>query len=291
MVRKPGDYYQLRDVKRHDPLALLWQATSKLGPAAQTLGAVRRKARRSGTTFARVSLIARLACRSQRSVERDLDLLVKNRWLIDHGRQGRRTTTYEVVGNLLNGQGDLHKFGILPRWAATMLPTWAERVVFAAVVSRDALCEYIAGVDGEEGEDVHGRLKYPGRELREHTGLSLRSIATAKASLVARGLIIIDSSVPYPDERGRLSTMADFIHMNPDFRVPAALVDRSANLAGTLCKSGGCPSANLAGTWCKSGGCSDSHLLSHPSKSIKRSTASPPAASPLGVYKAHGEVA
>lgn len=292
MIRNPGDYYHLRDVKRYDSLALLWQGAVKVRSATQTLGAVRRLARKTGETFASSPLIAETACRSQPSVERDLKRLVDNCWIIKLGRQRRRTPTYKVVGHLLNPDGDAHKFGILPRWAAKLLPTWAERAVFAAVVSRDALAEHIAG--GEEivtGDDAHGRLEYPGRELKLHTGLSLRSIASAKASLVARGLITIDGSTSYPDERGRLMTVADTLYLNPDFRVPAELVDRSAKVMGTPSKSDGRPTAKVMGTPGKSDGCSDSQSLSHPSKAITRSTASPPAAPQLGVYKAHGEVA
>lgn len=288
MLRNPAPYYQLRDIKRYDSLALLWQSAIKVGPATQTLGAIRRMARQTGKTFASSSRIAEMACRPQLSVERDLQKLVQNRWIIDHGRQGRRTTTYEVVDHLLNRDGDAHSFCILPRWAAKLLSTWAERAVFDAIVSRDALCEYMAG---EEGEDVHRRLEYPARQLRLHTGLSLRSIASAKAKLVAQGLMVIDPSHCYPDDRGRLLTIADTLHLNPDFRGPAGLVDRSAKAAETSGKSGGRPHANPTGSPCNSGGCSDSHLLSHPTGSSSTSSAESPSAPQLRVFYSREDVA
>src|SRR5262249_56057948 len=108
---------------------------SRVGPAAQTFAAVRCLACKTGETFASVRVIGDKACRPPRTVKRHLALLCKHKWLQRKGRQKRRTPTYVVAQWYLN-RNDEMKYALLPRWAAALLPTWAERAVFALVVSR-----------------------------------------------------------------------------------------------------------------------------------------------------------
>ena len=224
------DYYALREVKRHDPLGLLRQPMMQVGASTQTLAAVRRLANKSGETFASVRVIADLACLQRRTVQRHLDELVAYDWLQYRSRQKRRTPTYIVPKSLLNSN-DAMKFGILPRWAAASLPTWAERAVFALVVSRDALNEKLADETEIEEVDIHGRLQYSLRHLAQDSGLSTSSVERAKAKLVNRGVLTIDPLVYYRDDLGRIHSTADTLMLNPDFEVCSSLVDRSPKMS------------------------------------------------------------
>lgn len=291
------EHYLLSEVKRHDCLGLLREAMQKLGAASQTLAAVRRLALKNGETFASAAKIAEMACRPKRSVERDLEVLVRNKWLKRRGREKRRTPTYIVDADLMNGE-DARRFAILPRWAAHKLErSWAERAIFAAIISRDSLNDFIG--DGEAGENF-GRLQYSARQLALDTGVSLRAVVTAKAELAALGLIQVDPAMLWHESDGRLRTIPDTLMLNLDYEVPAYLVDRSANLADCRsakvadcnpspeCKSGGDPVQNWRGGGANLavGGVQKWRLqLSQYSKSISKgtstSTAEPLSASPL----------
>ena len=59
----------LQDVKRWDALGLLREAMVQVGPATQTLAAMRRLAHKDSKTFASVAVIADLACLPPRTVE------------------------------------------------------------------------------------------------------------------------------------------------------------------------------------------------------------------------------
>jgi hypothetical protein len=292
-----GSFYPLRDVKRHDCLRLDREAMQKVNAASQTLAAVLRLAHRNGETFASATKIAEIACRPKRSVERDLTLLVKNNWLKCKGRERRRTPTYIVPKDLLN-QKDERRFSILPRWAAWKLESaWAERAVFAAIVSRDSLNEHIG--DGEAGENF-GRLQYSARLISADTGVSLRSVVKAKAELVALGMVKIDAAELWQEHDGRLRMTPDTLMLNLDYEVPAYLVDRGAKVADCRgaeladckplpeCKSGGegvqnwrTPSAELAVGGVQNWRLQLSQLTNSSAKTTSTSTAEPLSASPL----------
>jgi len=219
----------LAEVKRHDPLGLPREVMQMVGPAAQTFGALRTFARNTGETFASIAAIAEKACLPKGTVKRHLTTLCEAKLIKHKGRQRRRTATYFVALAFLGGN-DGAKFAILPRWAATMLPTWAERAVFALVVSRDCLNEVIT--DGAaDGDDVYNRLQYPVTTLAKDSGLAFRSISIAKAKLVKRGLLTIDPAAWWRDDHGRCRTMADTLYLKADFHVPGELIHRSAKVS------------------------------------------------------------
>jgi hypothetical protein len=250
-----------------------------VGPATQTLAAVRAMAR-NGETFASVRVIAERACLPARTVERHLTSLVRRDWLERRPRQKRRTPTYIVPDDLLN-RSDALKFAILPRWAAWLLDTWAERAVFACIVSRDSLFEILGDVDCMK----YGRANYSIKTLAQETGLSRQAISVAKLSLLQRGLIIIDRAMWYQDDRGRCKSFADTLLLNQDYEVPENLIDhrrpkvadcvinRSLEVADTQSKSGGPVCLKVADTAPKSGGCSYGQFLNQPSKSKPTTTA------------------
>ena len=199
------------------------------GEAAQTFAAFRTFARNTGEAFASVGVLADKACLPQRTVKRHISKLSACKLLKHKGRARRRTVTYSMDLRYLNANENA-KFAILPRWAASLLPTWAERAVFALVVSRDSLNDSITG-GLADGEDVYGRLQYSASTMAKDSGLSLRAIGHAKDKLVRRGLIKIDPAMYWQDKIGRIRTMADTLILNPDFRVPNELVHRCAKAA------------------------------------------------------------
>jgi DNA-binding MarR family transcriptional regulator len=290
----------LVEVKRHDSLGLLREAMQRVGPASQTLGAVRAMAAGSGETFASVPVIAERACLPIRTVERHLERLVQNNWLQRRGREKRRTPTYIVPNDLLN-RSDALKFAILPRWAARLLTTWAERAVFASIVSRDSLLEVIG--DGS-GLDVHQRGDYSLHVLAQETGLSRQSICNAKLRLVQRDLIIIERAMCWRDHLGRCRTYADTLFLNPDFQVPEQLIDRrpkmadcaapgtlldssyrSLKLADTQSKNGGPVGPKMADTRSRNGGCSDTQVLDQlPNASVNATAESSHATNSAGSF-------
>jgi hypothetical protein len=247
----------------------------RVGPATQTLGAVRALASRTGETFASVKVIADKACLPERTVERHLRELVTYKWLEYRPRQRRRTPTYIVPKNLLN-RNSARKFAILPRWAAWLLPTWAERAVFASIVSRDSLLEVIEEIGSDS---INARGDYSVKVLAAETGLSRQAIADAKRELQRRGLIQINQAMFLQDQLGRFRTGADILLLNADFRVPANLIDRrlkmadckgndtlhrSLKVADTMPKNGGPVCLKVADTMPKNGGCSYRELLKEP---------------------------
>lgn len=271
----------------------------QVGPAAQTLAAMRRLAHKDGKTFASKRVIADVACLPVRTVKRHLRELDAANWIENVGRKGRRTPTYLVRADMIN-QTNAKKYAILPRWAAKMLPKWSERAVFACIVSRDSLSEAI-GNGATGGEDNFGRLQYPVKTLALDSGLSPRAIDQAKVSLAAQGIIEIDPAMLWRDDRGRVRTMADTLMLNPEFQVDDDLVDRSADLAPsngietphrsadlapTRRKFGTRVGADLALGGRKNGPCSESELLHESLKGISTSTASPSAAAVCVVEEA-----
>lgn len=224
-----GEHYLLRDVKRHDCLTLYRAAMADVGRAAQTLAAVLRLASKTRETFASVRVIADLACLPRRTVQRHLDELVAGGWLMYQSRQRRRTPTYVVPKYIINAKNA--KFAVLPRWAASTLGTWAECAVYALVTSRDSLNEKLSNETDVEDVDMFGRLQYPVRMIAQDSGLAERSIDAAKKKLVAAGLLKIDGAMIHTDELGRIKTVADTLMLNPDYEVPASLVDRPAKVA------------------------------------------------------------
>lgn len=208
-----ADGIPLSEIKYADPLALLRMAMPRIKEASQTLAAVTALAYKKGETFAGVEVIAEKACLPTRTVERHLKKLVKYQWLDKRGRQGRRTPTYRVPDDLRNSDSR-HKFGLLPRWAATLLPTWAERAVFSLIVARHSLLE-TGTPRGGSLELNYGREHYSIAKLVEDSGLAKRSVITAKQSLVERELISIDSWY---------SPLGDEIFLNLDYCVPWHLI-------------------------------------------------------------------
>jgi hypothetical protein len=207
----------------------------EVGPAAQTLAAVRRLADgRTGQMFASVNAVAVVACLSRRTVMRHLDQLVEGGWLTYRGREKRRTATYIVPRRVLRNDQEGEKFALLPRWAAMLLPTWGERCVFALIVSNDALCEWIDEQNGGNHSDNPEEQGYAAAVERrmfsvaamvEASGLNPETICEAKRKLAKRKIIKIDPAVWYRDDFGRCKTMADSLFLNPDFRVPCKFID------------------------------------------------------------------
>ncbi len=269
----------LSEVKRHDCLSLLRAAMADVGAAAQTLAAVRRLANNSGETFASVRVIADLACLPERTVKRHLAILVEWKYLEYRRRQRRRTPTYAVPKGVMNAKGEF-KYALLPRWAAKMLDSWAERAVFACIVSRDSLNEYIGG-DGDC--DQFGRLQYSIKALAADSGLSPRAVQDAKQKLVAIGIVKIDESMWWQDDLGRCRTVADTLYLDGESLVLEALVDRPANVARNRtaemahCNGSDAPSeslhrvANVAPTYSKNGTCPTAKMAHTPSKNGTRS--------------------
>ena len=218
----------LSEVKRHDVIALPREIMVKAKAAAQTFGAIRALAGRTGETFASVGVIAERACLPPATVKRHLESLVKKKLLKRKARHKRRTPTFRIDVWFLSAN-DKAKFAMLPRWAATMLPTWAERAVFALVVSRDCLIEMIRRDQAAADDDVHGRLQYSAATLAKDSGLSVRAIGLAKEKLVRGGLLKIEPAKFDQDEQGRIRTAADTLTLNPDFPVPNDLLDCGGN--------------------------------------------------------------
>jgi hypothetical protein len=215
------DSIPLAEVKRADVIPLWRAAMLEIGPAAQTLGAIDRMTRHDNTTFASHRVIAALACLPVRTVRRHVKTLVQASWLLNGGRKGRRTKTLDLP-DLRRNLKHLQKWGMLPRWAALLLKkSWAERAVFALVVSRDRLYE--------KTNDVVLK-QYPVVTLAKESGLAFRSINLAKRNLIERGLITIERSRS-PDGHGRIRSGADVLLLNPGFRVPKSILDRCAELA------------------------------------------------------------
>lgn len=222
------DYYPLSEVKRHDCLGLLRDAMAEVGAASQTLAAMRRLARKTDScTFASADTIAEIACRPLRTCERDLAKLSESGWVRPLGRQKRRTVTYEVHEAVLNEDGSA-SFATLPRWAAAFLPSWTQRAVFAAIVSRNSLNDFIAE---EHKIDDCCRLQYPAKLLAKDTGLSVRAVGLAKEELQRAGLIVIERIDACRDELGQLRPTGDSLFLNAQFAVPGALFNRGAKVA------------------------------------------------------------
>ena len=235
----------LSEVKRFDPLAPMRDAMIQVGAAAQTLAAVRRLAdAKSGAMFASVNVVASVACLSRSTVIRHLDMLVEGGWLTYRGREKRRTATYIVPRRLLRNDLEREKFAILPRWAAKLLPTWGERCVFALIVSRDRLCEWIdegnGGANSDDPEEQgHAaaveRRVFSVATMATECGLNRETICEAKRKLVKRKLVKVDSAAWYRDDFGRCRTVADSVFLNPKFKVSIKLIDDPA--AGQKLKS------------------------------------------------------
>ena len=260
-----------------------------MGPAAQTLAAMRRLAAKNGETFASIRVIADIACLPQRTVKRHLRSLVHFQWLECQGRRGRRTPTYVVPMRLINRTGS-QKFALLPRWAARMLNTWAERAVFACIISRDVLCTDVLDDEVEDGGECFGRRVYTISVLEKDTGLSRPAIIEAKRKLVDRGLVTIDRAVNYRNELGRLRAIGDTLYLNLDFLVPVELLDppvqshrppvqqrksngyntvnRSKKAAPTRLESGPCSREEVAREEVKK---RPAQLNEHPNETPKRS--------------------
>ncbi|MBA3485151.1 MAG: hypothetical protein H0T51_25420 [Pirellulales bacterium] len=268
----------LAEVKRHDVLLLPRELMAKLGPASLTFAAVRRLARRDGAMFARVSIVADVACRGHRSTESDLAKLVHHGWLKCKGRQNRRTQTYVVPEEFMNLDGE-RKFAMFPRWMAHYVDQWAPRAVFAVINSKDSLNHYLG--DGEAGE-TYGRLQYPIVEIIKHTGLSRPAIVSGKAALLAKEIIKVDGGERNPE--GRMTP--DTIYLNGEFAVLKSLIrpsknpadcqpPPSKNAAGAMEESCGREWQNPADSIEKSCGRSDLEFLSESLRGTPTVTAEP----------------
>jgi hypothetical protein len=266
-MRNFTEHVPLSEVLSRDGLGLLREAMNGVGPAAQTLSAMRRLASIKGETFASIRIIADDACLKQRTVKHHLRKPVHFGWLECQGRRGRRTPTYSVPLGLINRSGR-RKFAILPRWAARLLPTWSERAVFACIISRDMLCTDVLGDEVEDGGECYRRRIYTISALEKDTGLCRPAIVKAKRKLVERGLVTIDPAVNDRDELGRLHADGDTLLLNLDFPVPIELlarrdrsrrtparprkpnrsstVNRSKKVAPTQLESGPSPGKNMA---------------------------------------------
>jgi len=172
-------------------LMLPRQWITEMGPAMQTLGAMYRLTAKDGSTFAAVGTIARWAHVSPSAVKRHLKALRAAGLVTYHGRQlfpgsnyrYRRTVTYKITKKAIS---DDHKpYTTLPVWACKVLPTWAERSVLAAVVSRSSLIEYLEKTNGDASDRDHMSLG----DLQSDTGLSRKSVSKALRDLQARRLV------------------------------------------------------------------------------------------------------
>ena len=214
------------EVLRHDTLALLRDAMRNAGQATQTLAAMRRLAGKNGETFASIGVICDISCQPYRTVEDHLRKLVAYEWLKCRGRQGRRTATYTVPPDLLNRCGRL-KYALLPRWAAKLLDSsWADRAIFACIISRETLCTEVLDDPAEDGGECYMRRQYSVATLAKDSGLSRRTIDKAKRRLVDRGLLTIQPAINVHDDQGRFVTMADSLFLNSQFPVDKDLLAR-----------------------------------------------------------------
>lgn len=256
-------------------------ALQECGVAAQTLGALYLLCGDNRETFASRKVIAELACRPVRCVDRDLEKLIQHKWLIKRGRQRFSKNSHKVRRthtHMLSAKAEKNRKPYLqaPRWACQFLPTWSERVVFAAIVTRHLLIEHLAI------EDNHGREAYSLEALAKDTGLSVRSVHEAKWKLAYRKYIFVDGEEKYRDDCGRVFTPADEVRVNTELKLriptrepscksgnPSKGKDtphRPAKVATTPCKSGNTPYAKVATPPCKSGNRNDRALIQTLSK-------------------------
>lgn len=177
-------------------LAISRAAAVELGAAALTLAAIARimEEAKSAECFATIDVIARRAGRSRRSVRTDIAALVDDGWLQNSGRQRskkrggrvRRTNTLRLTEKARVSANPYHRF---PEWATALLPRWADRVVFGAVVST-ALLVVDKGLEGQ------GRERLTIDSLCNSTGLSRPTVIAAKRRLEDVGLLEIDHGGP-----------------------------------------------------------------------------------------------
>lgn len=223
----PTTTVPMREVLRLDTLALLRDAMKNAGQATQTLAAMRRLASKNGETFASIRVICDISCQPYRTVEDHLRKLVAHDWLKCLGRRGRRTPTYIVPPDLLNRCGRL-KYALLPRWAAKLLDSsWAERALFACLISRETLCTEVLNDPAEDGGECYTRRQYLVTSLANDSGLSRRTIDLAKRRLVDRGLLTIDPAIYVRDELGQFAkNTADSLFLNLEFPIEKELLAR-----------------------------------------------------------------
>jgi hypothetical protein len=201
-------------------LMLSKEACAQVGQAAQTLaGLYLLVDDRRGETFASRAVIASRACRPESNLDRDLKKLELYEWIKNRGRKKWNPKIHKVrrTNTLMLTEKAYHcrkPFLRLPTWACPFCPTWGERVVFAAVVTRHLLLKAV-------GADVnHGRESYPIKKLAEDTGLAENSVLEAKRRLMASSMIIVETGETYQDEHGRWRGFADEIWLNEDLLLP-----------------------------------------------------------------------
>lgn len=173
-----------------DFLPLLRAACRDVGCAAQTLAAVAWFAGSNhGPVFVPLDRIAERACLPRRTAQRHITALIERRWIEADGRQKaprgrtRRTVTYRLSRRAIAEQV---LFNVLPRWAAELLSTWAERVVFAAMVSR---CLLVHAVAQRTRGSLAEREEVSAAEIARLTGLTRRAAISARSRLAAKGFL------------------------------------------------------------------------------------------------------
>lgn len=150
-------------------------------------------------TFASYSKLAAVAMMEERTARRAVKVLVKSGYLFNHGRERlgdsrfwRRTVRLEITSK---GQSSLAPYGILPRrvLASPQFPlTSAECAVLSLVLRAYHQGEAIESA-GNGGSAI-GMNELSIKRLCRYTGLSPRSVSSARTSLIDYGLILMDSA-------------------------------------------------------------------------------------------------
>lgn len=222
-----------------DFLMLTRGAMKQCGSSSQTLAALFRFSGKSGECFASLNTIADMAVLSRRTVELHLKKLArkgaivqKGKTMSDKTKKLRLTKTYKIAdaAKLSKEYG----FCPLPRWAAAMLPTWAERAVFAAVASRAQLIEAVEMNGKGTAED---REAMSLRQIQRMTFLTRDSIAVAKDALVKRELIVVEQNATDDFNGMGHYRFADDIRLNGEIMVDINATKPASGNAATLRKS------------------------------------------------------
>jgi hypothetical protein len=214
-----NDLSPIGDHLDDDYLQLPRAALAEVGQAAQTLGALYWRSRESRETFYRRELLAETARLSLSSLDRHLEKLVEWKWIINRGRKRFSKHTHKVRRSntiMLTSKADSQRSPYLKLllWTCEFLPLWADRVVFAAIVSRHQMLEVLAI------ELDHGREGYSVRSLARDCGLHVETVIAAKTRLADRGFILIDATEPSRRGSGQIISFPDDIHVNVDLELP-----------------------------------------------------------------------
>lgn len=175
---------------RKDFLPLPRLAMQEVQSAAQTFGALLRLLKtRQWEFFGAQEAISDMACLPRRTVQRHLELLSQSDWILDLGRDHRRTCTYQLTEK---ASKHYRPFAMLPRWVIQnssfdFFETWAECAVYACLFSQHEQPEAIErhGLGCGDGRDS---MSF--KEIQDRTGLSWSSLQRAKSKLLMNGMIL-----------------------------------------------------------------------------------------------------